>query len=76
MTGPSGLAVHTRLLCPCGQWTGIYQTADGLLVPGGIITARTTEPVEVTCHCGRPGTVDPVKLRHAIAEGCRKFRIE
>jgi hypothetical protein len=82
MTGPVGYALDgyhqdgTRLLCPCGQWTSIYQTADGLLVPGAIIAAADVDPVQVTCHCGRPGIVDPVKLRHAIAERRPKFRIQ
>jgi hypothetical protein len=78
VTGPAGLAVHTRLLCDCGEWTGIYAMSGGLWVPGQrFVAAEDREPFPVTCRmCKRPGMVDPVGLRHAIAEGRRKFRIE
>ena len=76
MTGPAGLATRTRTLCPCGHVTTVYKGTGGLFAPGWTITPETTEPFGVACRgCGKPRTIDPMKLRHAVAEGRREFRI-
>ena len=75
MTGPAGWAVPTRLLCDCRQVVGVYMQSDGSLFFPGVVGADGTA-VSVRCRgCGRVGTVDMAKLRHAIAEQRRTFRI-
>jgi hypothetical protein len=74
VTGPSGLASRTRLLCKCGQWVTVYAMGDDLWFPGR--TAIDGNLVTLICkQCGRTGIVDLVKLRHAVAEQRRTFRI-
>ncbi|HEY3090761.1 MAG TPA: hypothetical protein VGJ59_22145 [Jatrophihabitantaceae bacterium] len=71
-----GLAIRTRLLCDCRGVISIYQRGDGThYFPHTVSSDETT--VSIRCpSCGRVGTVDTTKLRHAIAERRRTFRIE
>jgi hypothetical protein len=76
VTRPAGFALPTRLLCPCGTWTTVYQLDSGLMVRQRVLNPSRREPFAVTCHaCDRTGTVDPAALRHAIAKHRRTFRI-
>lgn len=79
MTGPTGMAVGTDLLCPARRrhvMASVYRNLDdgALFIRGWVLSTDT--PRRVQCpSCRRSYLVDPAAVRRAVQEGHAQYAL-